>query len=239
MEAPTLIVAFFAGMTLFISPCIAPLIPAYLASISGVRWSELSQKNEIRWQVMKNALAFVVGFSLIFILAGMLLSFLSSEIIGLKEWINRIGGLLILVLALHMLELINIPFLNREFNATGKVSNKGQWYSSALMGSTFGLAWTPCTGPILALILSLSANTGSVSEGSMLMVAFSSGLALPFLLTGAFSASVSSWLMKNRHIIVWFNRVAAVLLIVLGIYIFTGRIETLLGAFFNFFNFST
>lgn len=237
METPSLAISFISGMLLFFSPCIAPVIPAYLASISGVRWSELQDQKSIRWDMMANAFAFVIGFSLIFVALGSTLGYLSSLMVGLQVWINRVGGMLIIVLALHMLELINIPFLSREFNVSGKVQRKG-YVGSALMGSAFGLAWTPCTGPILAAILALSATSGSFVQGAWLMTAFSAGLAIPFLLAGAFTAGVSEWLSSHRGFIAGANRAAGVLLIVLGVFIFTGRVQTLLGAMFNFFDLS-
>jgi len=228
METPTLALAFVSGMLLFFSPCIAPVIPAYLASIAGVRWSELEDQRQARRRVMTNALFFVLGFSLLFIVMGSTLGYLSGLMVGVQFWINRIGGVIILVLALHMLELIDIPFLSREFNVGHKVGGGG-YARSAAMGGAFGLAWTPCTGPILAAILALSATSGSFLQGAWLMSAFSLGLAVPFMVAGAFTAGVSRWLREHGGAMRWANRVAGVLLIALGVFVFTGRVQTLLG----------
>jgi len=235
VEAPSFILSFVAGMVLFLSPCIAPVIPAYLSSIAGVRWSELNSSSKIRWKVMSNALAFVVGFSALFITMGLALGYFSS-VMGLRTWINYIGGTIILVLALHMLELINIPLLNREFSMGGKVRAKG-YFGSALMGGAFGLAWTPCTGPVLAAILALSATSGTLVQSAGLMASFSAGLAVPFLLTGAFTTQVSKWLSTHQVFMKWLNRVTGAVLVVLGVLIFTGRIDSLLGKLFGVFGF--
>lgn len=235
METPSFFAALVAGLILFFSPCIAPVIPAYLSSISGVSWKEMN-KPGINWKVMANAGWFVGGFSLLFILMGLLLGYFST-IPGFRTWVNYIGGTLILVLALHMLELINIPFLNREFNVSGRVKPRG-YLGSAMMGGAFGLAWTPCTGPVLATILAFAANTGEVVQSGWLMFGFSMGLAIPFLATGLFTSRVTQWLSRQRHFMKWLNRVTGVILIVLGVLIFTGRLDALLGRLFNWLGIS-
>ncbi len=234
-ELPSFLGALVAGLVLFFSPCIAPVIPAYLSSISGVSWKEMNEGG-INWKVMSNAFAFVLGFSALFILMGMMLGFFST-VSGFRTWVNYIGGTLILVLALHMLELITIPFLNREFNVSGKVKPKG-YLGSTMMGASFGLAWTPCTGPVLAAILTLAADTGEVFQSGWLMLGFSVGLAIPFLLTGLFTAQVTQWLARQRNFMKWLNRVTGVVLLVLGVLIFTGRLDGLLGRLFNWLGIS-
>lgn len=230
METPTLVAAFLAGIALFLSPCIAPLIPAYLVSIAEVRWDELERRGTRR-KILTNALAFVLGFSALFILVGTLLGTLSGWL-GFRVWINRIGGALVLVLALHLLELIRLPFLDRELHVGSKVKRRG-YLGSALMGGAFGLAWSPCTGPILAAILALSASTGAVGQSALLMTVFSAGLAVPFLLAGAFTGQVAAWLRRHRQTMLWVNRAAGIVLIALGVLIFTGRVDAVLGRFFS------
>ncbi|HEY5596258.1 MAG TPA: cytochrome c biogenesis protein CcdA [Candidatus Bipolaricaulota bacterium] len=236
METPSFAVAFLGGLLLFFSPCIAPVIPAYLSAISGVRWSQLQDPRGLRWRVMSNALAFVLGFSTLFILMGVLLGLLSG-ISGVRGWVNVIGGAVILILALHMLELIRIPLLDREFSVSDKVQPKG-YLGSALLGGAFGLAWTPCTGPVLATILTLSASTETMGQSALLMAAFSAGLAIPFLLTGAFTSRISKWLSAHQAFMRWLHRATGVMLIVLGVLIFTGRLEGLLGWLLGVLNIS-
>lgn len=236
METPSLAVAFVGGVLLFFSPCIAPVIPAYLSAIASVGWSQLQDSRGLRWRVMSNALAFVLGFSALFVLMGVLLGLLSG-VSGVRAWVNTVGGAIILILALHMLELIRIPFLDREFSMSGKIQPKG-YLGSALLGGAFGLAWTPCTGPVLATILTLSASTETMAQSALLMAAFSAGLAIPFLLTGAFTSHVSRWISGHQTFMRWLHRVTGVLLIVLGVVIFTGRLEGVLGWLFGVLNIS-
>jgi len=233
METPSLIIAFLAGVVLFFSPCIAPVIPAYLSSISGVSWQSLQKQRGINWKVMSNVFAFVVGFSMLFIIMGLGLSLFSSTL-GLREWVNRIGGLVILVLALHMLELINLPFLNREFNMSGKVKAHG-YFGSLLMGSAFGFAWTPCTGPVLAAILAQAA-AGEIGQSLGLMSSFSAGLAVPFIVTGALTSQATNWIRSHGHWMKWINRITGVVLIGLGVLIFTGKLDGLLAQLFSTMN---
>lgn len=233
MEAPSFFIAFAAGLVLFFSPCIAPVIPAYISSISGVGWRELEGQRGVNWRVMANVLAFVVGFSLLFMVMGLGLSAFSSTL-GLRAWVNRIGGGLILVLALHMLELINIPFLNREFSASGKVRARG-YGGSLLMGATFGFAWTPCTGPVLAAILAKAAG-GEIAQSVGLMTGFSAGLAVPFIVAGAFTAQTVGWIRRHGNLLRGVNRATGVALIVLGVLIFTGKLDGLLAQLFNALN---
>lgn len=233
METPSFIIAFAAGVVLFFSPCIAPVIPAYLASISGVSWRALQQQRGINWKVMSNVFAFVIGFSALFIVMGLGLSVFSATL-GLRQWVNRIGGLVILALALHMLELINLPFLNREFNMSAKVRPHG-YFGSLLMGAAFGFAWTPCTGPVLAAILAQAAS-GEIGRSLGLMSSFSAGLAVPFIVTGALTSQATNWIRSHGHWMKWINRVTGVVLIGLGVLIFTGKLDGLLAQLFNALN---
>ena len=233
MELPNLLIAFGAGMVLFFSPCIAPVIPAYISSISGVGWRELEGRRGVDWRVMRNVLAFVLGFSALFIVMGLGLSALSGTL-GLRAWVNRVGGALILVLALHMLELINIPLLNREFSAGAKVRARGLG-GSLLMGAAFGFAWTPCTGPVLAAILARAAG-GELAQSAGLMAGFSAGLAVPFIAAGAFTARMAGWIRRHGNALRWVNRATGVVLVVLAVLIFTGRLDGLLAQLFNALN---
>ncbi|MFQ5794368.1 MAG: cytochrome c biogenesis CcdA family protein [Candidatus Bipolaricaulia bacterium] len=233
IQAPSLLISFGAGLTLFFSPCIAPIIPAYLANIAGVDATALSgdASRSVRRQILKNAFAFVIGFSVLFILLGSTLGYLSGLLSGFQVWMNRIGGTLILILALHMLGIIEIPLLNRSFEVgAGKGGEKRKSYlGSTIMGASFGLGWTPCTGPILAAILAFAATTGSTYQGTILLIAFSAGLAIPFLVTGLFTSAIARWLRSSPKLIVRINQAAGAVLVALGVIIFAGRIQALIG----------
>lgn len=230
METPGLFVSFIAGILLFVSPCVAPIIPAYLASIAGVRVSQLQgeRSGELQRRIFQNALAFIAGFSVIFILMGTFIGALSSLVPGFQVWLNRLGGALILVLAFHLLGLVEIPFLERSSSLASQVSGAPPGYlRSALLGLSFGVSWTPCTGPILAAILAFTATSGSYLQGAGLMTAFSAGLALPFLLTGFFTGTAARWLAQAP--LLWLNRASGILLLGMGVVVFTGRLQGLIG----------
>lgn len=237
METPTLLVSFLAGIVLFASPCVAPLIPAYMASIAGVRLSDLavesgSRRRALQRTILKNAIIFVLGFSLVFILLGSFIGYLSSLILGFQLWLNRVGGALIIVLAFHMLGLVRIPVLDREANIAAPRSSDGS-LKSAVMGASFGISWTPCTGPVLGAILALSATTASLAHSATLMTAFSAGLALPFLATGIFTTGMARFLANAPHVLGWMNRVGGVFLLALGVIVFSGQLQKIIGIFYN------
>jgi cytochrome c-type biogenesis protein len=234
METPTLLVAFIGGLILFASPCVAPLIPAYMASISGVRLSDLQQESrrELQVTILKNSLFFILGFSVVFILLGTFIGFLSSQIAGFQVWLNRIGGALVIVLAFHMLGLIKIPLLERGATVGAPSGAKG-YLKTALMGLSFGVSWTPCTGPVLGAIFALSATTASLVQSATLMTAFSLGLAVPFLLTGLFTVGVAQFFARSPHILKWVNIIGGIFLLFLGVFIFTGRLQWLFGLFYG------
>jgi len=234
METPSLLIAFLGGLILFASPCVAPLIPAYLASISGVRLSELqSAANKgLQLTILKNAAIFVLGFSIVFILLGMFIGVLSSQIASFQTWLNRIGGILIMLFAFLM--LFDIPLFGTRSQTGNPGATKG-YLRTALMGVSFGISWTPCSGPVLASILALSATTASISLSAQLMTAFSFGLAIPFLITGFFTVFIAKFLSRHPKILTYTSRVAGLMLLALGILIFTGRVQGMVGLFYNIF----
>lgn len=185
----TLVAAFVAGMFSISSPCVLPLLPIYLAHLAGVSAGERAAAARVR--VMTNAAAFVLGFSIVFVMlgaalgaAGALVS--TGELVtGNRFWLVRIGGVLTLALGLHQLGIIRIPLLDRErrFDASGLPT--GQLTSSFVVGVTFGAGWSPCVGPILGAILTMAAGQGSVERAVVLLAVYSAGLAVPFLLVAA------------------------------------------------------
>jgi len=234
METPGLVISFLTGIALFASPCVAPLIPAYLATISGVRLSELQQdeKRAVQRAILSHALVFVLGFSLVFVLLGTFVGYLSSLAVGFQVWLDRVGGALIIVLAFHMLGLIKIPLLEREAALGAPKGASGRW-KSAIMGISFGISWTPCTGPVLGAILALSATTGSWLQAAALMSAFSAGLAVPFLMAGWFTMGAARLLARSPAALIWINRIAGVFLLALGVIVFSGRLQGLIGLFYR------
>ena len=178
-------VAFVAGLLSFLSPCVLPLIPTYAGVITGLSMKELSSsapeaRQRIRHATFTNGLLFVAGFSAVFIALGASATLLGGWLVEYRVWIARIGGVILLVLGLHLLGLLRIPWLDR----TVRVETASQRTGGAgafVIGVAFGAGWTPCIGPALAGILTIAAATASVREGVTLLAVYSLGLAIPFL----------------------------------------------------------
>jgi cytochrome c-type biogenesis protein len=195
------VVAFGAGLVSFISPCVLPLVPGYLSFVAGVSLGELRNGDvaEIRQKVLFNTLAFVLGFSAVFIALGASASALGSLLLERQREIAQVAGLVVIVFGLHTMGVLRIPFLYQEKRAQ-MVSKPAGLVGSFLVGVAFAFGWTPCIGPILASILSLAATEGTFKAGIVLLVAYSLGLALPFLLTAlAFNQVVLVFDQLKRH----------------------------------------
>ena len=215
-------VAFIGGFIAFFSPCIIPLIPAYLSYLSGTTLDEVEQKKKINWNIFVNSLFYSLGFAVIFTLLGIFTGLLGSRIVGFQYWLMKIGGAIIIIFGLHTLGLLEIPFLAREVKVSGKIK-AGSYFSSFLLGASFGVGWTPCVGPILASILLLAGTSGSALQGGYLLLFFSMGLSIPFIITGLFTSSVSRFINKSNKYFRIFNIIAGILLIILGIIVFTNN----------------
>lgn len=229
----TLGIALAGGILSFFSPCVLPLIPGYLAYLSGAPLEGphsdgqgVAQK--ARSRIFLNSVLFTTGFSSVFIFLGLLL----AGVFGVfgpdsQIWLSRVGGSVIIIFGLHTLELLEIPFLMRTRSIAIPIRNKG-YVGSLAMGSSFGLGWTPCFGPILASILVLAGTAGSASIGGTLLGLYSLGLAIPFLLTGLFTDRLSVIIAKNTRHLRWFNSVSGIFLLMLGVIVFTNSFARLL-----------
>lgn len=183
--------AFIAGFLMFLAPCTLPLVPGYLGFISGVSLHDSMKRGKIdlsvRRTVLLNALFYILGFSLVFILLGTLLSGLAQAGLGdYRFYLEKISGFLIFLLGLYMTHIFDLPFFrflikDRHFAFTQRLA-PGKPLSSFLFGATFALGWSPCIGPILGSILLLASTTGTVLQGAILLAIFSLGLAVPFFL---------------------------------------------------------
>ena len=175
--------AFLAGLASFLSPCVFALVPAYVGYLSGrslaMAGGGTQQSN--RWVTFSHGLAFVLGFSVVFVLLGVAASSLGGILFSMREWLTKIGGVIVVVFGLHMLGIIHIPFLEYDLRPQNAPDRGRGYLSSALMGVFFSAGWSPCVGPVLGAILTLALNGGSVSQGTTLLSAYSAGLAIPFL----------------------------------------------------------
>ena len=216
-------VAFAAGLLSFLSPCVLPLIPSYVGFLTGLTVEEMQRR---RGAALLHAAWFVAGFSFIFMALGASASALGNLLLQYQVWLGRVGGVLVLLFGLYLLGVLRPAFLMRERKI--ELASKPIGYvGSALVGMTFGAAWTPCIGPILGGILTLAAARGSVTQGTLLLGVYALGLAVPFLITAFALDRFLSWFQRFRPYIVWVDRVAGALLVLLGILLVTDRFTLL------------
>ncbi|MCE5270615.1 cytochrome c biogenesis protein CcdA [bacterium] len=186
MESVSILTAFSAGLFSFISPCVLPLIPAYISFITGLSVEELQDSVARRKRLLRvflQTLVFVLGFSTVFILLGAGASFISRILFTNRVWFNRVAGGLIIILGLHMTGVFRLGFLEYEKRIQVRENPLGA-LSVFLVGAAFAFGWTPCIGPILGAILALAAQQGGVGQGMTLLAVYSLGLGLPFIATG-------------------------------------------------------
>ncbi len=215
--------AFVAGLASFLSPCVFSLVPAYVSYLSGRSAGVAETGQENRWATLSHGLAFVLGFSLVFVLLGAASSALGSVLVGLGHWLTRLGGLVVIVFGLHMTGIFRIRFLEYDLrNQTAPDRSLG-YLSSALMGVFFSFGWSPCVGPILGAILTISFSGGSVSQGVVLLSAYSAGLAIPFLLAATQIGLVAKFIRRYGRVMRYVEIVMGILLIVIGILLLLGR----------------
>ncbi|MDZ4179289.1 MAG: cytochrome c biogenesis protein CcdA [Coriobacteriia bacterium] len=219
--------AFLAGIVSFLSPCVLPLVPGYLSFITGYSTGELSEKRGGTKAILIPSLLFVLGFSIIFVGLGASASMLGSVLLQYRDVLVRVAGIFVFVLGFFMLGLIRLPWLYGEARFDlGKTKSLGS-LAALVTGMAFAFGWTPCVGPILGSILALAGSSGSVSYGVLLLLLYSLGLGVPFVLVAVLFGRLRStlgWL--NRHSLV-INRVAGALLMAIGVLIFTGQLARL------------
>ena len=228
MVEPTILVALLAGLSSFIAPCILPMIPAFLAYISGTTVTELGSKNGTtilsisRLNIILNTVFFVLGFSVVFSTLGVLInSTLSSASGELTESLNFVGGIIIIAFGIFMLLSTKIRSLNMEKKFFPK-NSKSSYPMSFVFGLAFAVGWTPCVGPILGTILTLAATTPSVSFS--LLLAYSLGLGIPFIVMGIFFSRATRIIRSMSKHLKYYNVILGGFIIVLGILIFTNSL---------------
>jgi cytochrome c-type biogenesis protein len=223
-------VAFLAGLASFLSPCVLPLIPGYFSFITGLTTAELAQEDRKTAAVLVPSLLFVAGFSVVFVGLGASASVLGAFLSQYRVLIEKSAGIAVVLFGVMLLGIIKVPWLYGEARVDmAKARSFGRW-AAFFMGMAFAAGWTPCIGPILGSILAMAAAAGSVSRGVLLLFAYSLGLGVPFVLIGLLfgrATRLLKWLTRHSLVI---NRVAGVVLIGIGILIFTNRL-TLLAAF--------
>ncbi len=236
MGGVSLAAAFTAGLVSFLSPCVLPLVPGYISLVSGASVDDLKtdENPRVLGKVLLHSLLFIAGFSTVFISLGASASWLGQILLSRMSLLYRIAGIVIIIFGLHLTGILRIGILYRDkrFHSAGKPATA---FGAFMIGLAFAFGWTPCIGPILAAILSLAASQDTIRAGIMLLVLYSMGLAVPFLLT---SLGINKFLKFYNRFRVHLHQVevfSGVVLIVLGAMIFTNQFTRLAG-YFAFLN---
>lgn len=220
-----LVVAFVAGLLSFLSPCVLPLVPSYIGFLTGMTLPEVTDR---RRTALLHASLFIAGFSLVFVLLGASATALGRALNQYQVWIQRIGGVLIIGFGLICLGAVRAEALMRERRVQLEEKPVG-YLGSLLVGMAFAAGWTPCIGPVLGAILGLAATSSDLARGTLLLVAYSAGLAVPFLLAAIALESFLGWFQRFRRYLPWVMRVSGVLLVFVGILMVTGQFTRLAG----------
>jgi len=214
--------SFLAGLISFISPCVLPLIPAYISYIVGTTFNEIKTKSKLL--VLKNSLLFVFGFSLVFIILGAGATTLGTALINNLNIFTKVMGTFIIIFGFVMAEIIRIPFLERNINFLNS-NIKGGFLSPLLLGLAFGFGWTPCIGPILGSILAFAALEDTIEKGILLLTTYSLGLSIPFIIS---ALMVNQFLKVSKILqkyIVRIKKISGYILMFTGILIITGKLQ--------------
>ena len=218
---PAMFVALAAGIISFLSPCVLPIVPPYLAYMSGVSLSDLSESGQSRARAVVPALFFVLGLSTVFIFLGFTASAIGTVFLRYQSYFNTIAGVLVMVFGAHFVGVYRIKFLDREARIDAG-DRGGSSLGAYILGLAFAFGWTPCIGPQLGAILSLAASEGSVARGTTLLAIYAIGLGVPFLLVAAFLPRLQGlmgWMKRHMEQI---ERVMGLLLWTIGLLMLTG-----------------
>lgn len=214
-------IAFVAGLVSFLAPCVLPIIPGFLAYLAGSSLEETVQKKK---EMFLNALFFVLGFSVVFAALGVLLNTVLEVVaFDVQIWLSRIGGGLVIIFGLYLTGLLKISILERPHTFRVKTGIHSRYVTSFLFGLAFAAGWTPCVGAALGAILGLA--TSAPGSAFALLLSYALGLGLPFLLIGFFAAQASRFIERHQAVFVHVNRAFGVVLIILGILIFTQNLS--------------
>lgn len=227
--------AFLAGLASFLSPCVLCLVPVYIGYLGGRAVGGESNEHN-RWITFTHGLAFVVGFSLVFILFNILAAAFGGLLYSARTWLAKIGGIVVIIFGLHMIGVFRIPFLEYDVRIHSQVDPRWGYISSLLMGVFFSAGWAPCVGPILGAIMTFAANGGSIPRGIVLGSAYSAGLAIPFLLAALGIGWVTIILRRYGKVMRIVEVGMGVLLIVAGVLLFLGSFN-ILASYIPFINF--
>lgn len=225
-DIPSYGIAFAAGLLSFLSPCVLPLVPAYLANLAGITAIDSNTRTSYL-PALFHSLSFVLGFSIIFIGLGASVGLIGTTITAHSILLRQIGGGVIIAFGIFLIAAYKLPWLNYEKRVRSSVGSNPSYLRSILIGAVFALGWTPCIGPILGAILALAWTSQTVGQGALLLAVYSLGLGIPFIIIGlAWGAIMPLWKGISRHLGT-ISIVSGVLLIIVGVLMVTGNLAWL------------
>ncbi|MEM8632210.1 MAG: cytochrome c biogenesis CcdA family protein [Pseudomonadota bacterium] len=219
---PAMAISLAAGVISFLSPCVLPIVPPYLAYMGGISVSEMSDERESRRKVMLPAIFFVLGLSTVFLFLGFTASAFGRFFLTNQEWFVWGAGLIVMAFGAHFVGVYRFAFLDREARLDAG-DRGGSAFGAFVLGLAFAFGWTPCIGPILGAILSIAATEASITRGTTLLAAYALGLGIPFLLVAAFFPrlkGVMTWMKRHMEQI---ERIMGLLLWTVGLFMVTGQ----------------
>jgi cytochrome c-type biogenesis protein len=226
-----IVTAFLGGIVSFLSPCVLPLAPPYLAYLGGTTLDQISGEDQavdprLARRVFVSACFFVLGLATVFVALGMTASALGQALLRHKELLAQVSGGIIIVLGLHFLSVVRLPFLNREARFEGP-ARAGSFGTSYVIGVAFAFGWTPCIGPILGAILALAAQEETIGGGTLLLAVYALGLGVPFLVAAAFIGPFLRWARGFRRHMGLVEKGMGLLLVAVGVMMILGEFERL------------
>jgi cytochrome c-type biogenesis protein len=230
-------VAFLAGLVAFFSPCILPVIPAYVSYFAGVGLADLKEKTQreqrfYRHKIFRHSLLFVFGFLSIFVLLGLATGAAASLLAINKETLQRVGGVFMILLGIYLMEIFNIPWLYKQIKFdVQKKFTRFQWVNAFLTGVTFGFAWTPCIGPVLGTILFFATFAGGSTEGVILLLSFALGLGVPFIAVALGIQRFLPFIQRLGKYTAYVHKAAGVIILLMGLLLLVGWFNPILGYF--------
>ncbi len=219
---PAMIVALVAGLLSFLSPCVLPIVPPYLAYMGGITMTEMTGEMSARRRVMLSALFFVLGLSTVFLFLGFTASAFGAFFLQNQEWFVIAAGIIVMIFGAHFLGIYRIGFMDREMRMDAG-DRGGSAFGAYILGLAFAFGWTPCIGPQLGAILSLAASEASLTRGTLLLGVYAMGLGIPFLLVAAFFprlTGIMAWMKRHMDRI---ERIMGLLLWTVGLMMLTGQ----------------
>lgn len=223
MDTPTFFAAFLAGILSFLSPCILPLLPGYISFISGESIETLRSGDKIstRFKAFFGAVFFGIGFTLVFIALGATATIIGKTLVQYQTALARVGGVIVFILGLHMAGVFKLNFLLKQVKFNRKKGSAPFYVEAFILGIVFVLGWTPCVGPILAGVLAIASQENSVNQGILLLLTYSLGLWIPFMVAALAINETMAAIKKAGKYFVWIERIAGVLLMLIGLALIT------------------